>query len=234
MERSPGERSPIFGWLFGAAVAALIGAAIRALFYTPVEAFQGPAQKIIYLHVPAAVVALYVAFPLMAVASGLYLWLRDPRLDRLAEAAAEVGLAFTTVVLITGPIMGRPIWGAWWTWDARLTSTLFLWLMIAGYLVMRNAVDNDALRARYAAVLAILAVLLVPFIHLSVYLFRTLHPKPIFLKPSAPSAPPEMLVTMLIGMGATLLLFVALLRARYRLATDEAAAAARTDLAGAR
>lgn len=225
------KRSGLFGWLFWIAVAALAGAAVRALLFTPVEAFQGPAQKIIYLHVPAAVVALYVAFPLMAVASGLYLWLRDPRLDHLAETAAEVGLAFTTVVLVTGPIMGRPIWGAWWTWDARLTSTLFLWLIIAGYLVMRNAVDNEALRARYAAVLAILAVLLVPFIHLSVYLYRTLHPRPIFLKPSAPSAPPEMLTTMLIAMGATLLLFVALLRARYRLATREAESAARAALA---
>jgi heme exporter protein C len=231
---APRARSRLFGWLFWVAVAALVAAAVRALLFTPVEALQGPAQKIIYLHVPAAVVALYISFPLMAVASGVYLWLRDPRLDRLAESAAEVGLAFTTVVLVTGPIMGRPIWGAWWTWDARLTSTLFLWLIIAGYLVMRNAVDNEALRARYAAVLAILAVLLVPFIHLSVYLYRTLHPRPIFLKPSAPSAPPEMLVTMLVAMGATLLLFAALLRARYRLATDEAAQAARADLAEAR
>jgi heme exporter protein C len=227
-------RSRLFGWLFWLAVAALLATAVRALAFTPVDALQGPAQKIAYLHIPAAVVALYIAFPLMAVASGLYLWLRDPRLDRLAECAAEVGLVFTTVVLVTGPIMGRPIWGAWWTWDARLTSTLFLWLIVAGYLVMRNAVDNDALRARYAAVLAILAVLLVPFIHLSVYLFRTLHPRPIFLKPSAPSAPPEMLATILLATGATLLMFAALLHARYRLATDEAVQSARSDLAGAR
>jgi heme exporter protein C len=199
-----------------------VAAYVRAISFTPVEAFQGPAQKIVYIHVPAAVMALYVALPLMGVASALFLWLHDPRLDRLAESAAEVGLLFTTVVLVTGPIMARPIWGAWWTWDARLTSTLFLWLILMGYLVMRGAVENDTLRARYAAVLAVLAVLLVPFIHLSVYLYRTAHPRPIFLKPSAPSAPPEMLVTILMATAATFLLFVALLRARYRLATAEA------------
>jgi heme exporter protein C len=212
--------------------AALVAAYVRAISFTPVEAFQGPAQKIIYIHIPAAVLALYVALPLMAVASGLFLWLGDPRLDRLAESAAEVGLLFTTVVLVTGPIMARPIWGAWWTWDARLTSTLFLWLILLGYLVMRDAVENDSLRARYAAVLAILAVLLVPFIHLSVYLYRTAHPRPIFLKPSAPSAPPEMLATILIATGATLLLFVALLRARYLLATAEAESTSRSDPEG--
>jgi heme exporter protein C len=208
-----------YGLLFWVAVAAVLATFVRIAFFTPIEASQGPAQKIFYIHVPAAVTALYLAFALMAVASVLYLWLRDPKLDRVASTSAEVGLAFTTVVLVTGPLWAKPVWGTWWSGDARLTSTLFLWLIILGYLILRQAVDDRAQRARYSAVLAILAGLLIPFIHLSVYLFRTLHPRPIVLKPSAPSLPPEMLTTLVMSFASFALLFVALLLARYRLAT---------------
>jgi heme exporter protein C len=208
-----------FGWLAWVAVVAFIGDCVRIAYFTPIEASQGPAQKIFYIHVPAAITALYLAFALMAVASVLYLWLRDPKLDRVAECAAEVGLAFTTIVLVTGPLWAKPVWGTWWSGDARLTSTLFLWLIILAYLILRQAVEDRAQRARYSAVLAILAGLLIPFIHLSVYLFRTLHPQPIVLKPSAPSLPSEMLTTLMISFATFVLLFVALLRARYRLAT---------------
>jgi heme exporter protein C len=218
VRRSPERSGPVFGWLFWLAVAAVAASYVRALFFTPVEALQGPAQKIFYIHVPAAFTALYLAFALMAIASVLYLWLRDPALDRVAATAAEVGLAFTTVVLTTGPLWARPIWGTWWSWDARLTSTLFLWLIILGYLLLRNAVEDREMRARYSAVLAILAGLLIPFIHLTVYLFRTLHPQPIVLKPSAPSLPRAMGVTLALSFLSFALLFVALLRARYRLA----------------
>ena len=198
------------------AVAAVM---VRAIWFTPLEARQGAAQKILYVHATSAFVGLYLAFGLLAVASGLYLWLRDEKLDRVAESAAEVGLVFLTVVLITGPLWGRPIWGAWWTWDARLTLTLFLWFVVVGYVVLRGATEDRAMRARYSAVLGILAALLVPFIHLSVYLFRTLHPMPIVLKPEAPSMPREMLVTFLSAFAAFTLLFVGMMRARYRLAT---------------
>ena len=192
---------------------------VRAIFFTPIEAMQGPAQKILYVHATSAFVALYLAFALMAVCSLLYLVLKDEKLDRLAESLAEVGLAFTTVVLITGPLWGRPIWGAWWTWDARLTATLFLWFIIMGYILLRDAVEERGMRARYSAVLGLLAALLIPFIHLSVYLFRTMHPMPIVLKPSAPSMSPEMLVTFMSAFFAFTLLFAGLLRARYRYAT---------------
>jgi heme exporter protein C len=180
-------------------------------------ALQGPAQKIFYLHAPAAWVA-FMAFALVAIVSGLYLWLREDRLDRIAESSAEVGVVFTTVVLTTGPIWGRPVWGAYWTWDARLTLTLFLWFIYVAYLVMRGALTDRAMRARYSAVLGILGALLIPFIHLSVYLFRTLHPRPIIMKPSAPSLPGEMLTTLLLAFASFTLLYVALLRARYRYA----------------
>jgi heme exporter protein C len=192
---------------------------VRAILFTPSEALQGPAQKILYVHVPAAFVALYLAFALMAVCSALYLFLKDEKLDRLAESLAEVGLAYTTVVLITGPIWAKPIWGAWWTWDARLTSTLFLWFIILGYLLLRGAVEDRGMRARYSAVLGLLAALLIPFIHLSVYLFRTMHPEPIILKPSAPSMSPEMLRTFIASFLAFTLLFLGFVRARYRYAT---------------
>ena len=205
--------------LLGAALLAVAGVYVRALMFTPIEARQGAAQKILYVHATSAIVGLYIAFGLMAVASLLYLWLKDAKLDRVAESSAEVGLCYTTVVLATGPLWGKTIWGAWWTWDARLTSTLFLWFIIVAYLLLRGAVEEPGRRARYAAVLGILASLLVPFIHLSVYLFRTLHPMPIVLKPSAPSMPPEMQTTFFAGLLAFILLFAALMRTRYRLAT---------------
>ncbi|MBA3341341.1 MAG: cytochrome c biogenesis protein CcsA [Gemmatimonadaceae bacterium] len=202
-----------------AAVAAVAATYVRAILFTPLEATQGPAQKILYLHAPAAWVA-FLAFGLVALSSALYLWLREERLDRIAEASAEVGVVFTTVVLITGPLWGKPVWGTYWTWDARLTLTLFLWFIYLGYMVLRGAIDDRAMRARYSAVLGILGALLIPFIHLSVYLFRTLHPLPILLKPSAPSLPSEMLTTLLLAFGSFTLLYAALLRARYRLAVE--------------
>jgi len=207
-------------WLPVAAGVAVAGTIIRAAFFTPLEAKQGAAQKIFYLHVPAAWVA-FLAFFLVAVASGVYLWLRDPRLDRFAESSAEVGVVFTTVVLITGPLWAKPIWGTYWAWwDVRLVSTLFLWFIYLAYLVLRGAIDSPELRARYSAVLGILGALLIPFIHLSVYLFSTMHPMPIVGKPSKPSLPGEMLLTLMISLASFTLLYLAFLRSRYTYAVE--------------
>jgi heme exporter protein C len=204
---------------------AVVGAVVRAAYFTPLEAKQGAAQKIFYIHVPAAWVA-FLAFFLVAVASGVYLWLRDARLDRFAESSAEVGVIFTTVVLITGPLWAKPIWGTWWAWwDVRLVSTLFLWFIYVSYIVLRGAIDSPELRARYSAILGILGALLIPFIHLSVYLFSTMHPMPIVGKPSKPSLPGEMLLTLFVALGAFTLLYVAFVRSRYRYATERDAAA---------
>lgn len=189
---------------------------ILALQFTPVEIRQGLAQKIFYVHVPAAWSAL-VAFSLVGIVSALYLWLRDPRLDRFAASSAEVGLVFSLVMLTTGPIWGKPIWGVWWTWDARLTLTLFLFFLFVGYLALRAALDDPAERARFAAVVGIMGLILVPFVHLSVYLFRTLHPAPVVLKPSAPSLPPEMLRTLLISVGVYTILYLGFVLVRYGL-----------------
>ena len=222
---APARPALMDGWLVAAALA-VAAAYVRVIWFTPPEATQGLAQKIYYLHLPAALNA-YIAFAVVAITSVVYLWLRDPRADRVAESSAEVGLLFTTVVLTTGPIWGKPVWGTWWTWDARLTLTLFLWFIYAGYLVLRGAVTEPEMRARYSAVLGILGALLIPFIHMSVYLFRTLHPMPIVLKPERPSLPPEMLHTLLFSFAAFVLVYLALVRARYRLSTEHALLAER-------
>jgi len=213
-----------FSKLGAVAILAVVGAYIRAIFFTPFDALQGPVQKIFYVHVASGFVGLYLGFGLVFVASVLYLWLRDPKLDRVAASSAEVGFVFTSVVLITGPLWGRPVWGTYWAWDAKLTLTLFLWFIFAGYIILRGAIDDFEMRARFSAVLGILGALLVPFIHLSVYFFRTLHPMPVLLKPSAPSISREMLITISAWLCAFILLYAWLLRERYLLAVDRDAA----------
>jgi heme exporter protein C len=213
-------------WLPALAGISVAGAVARAAFFTPLEAKQGAAQKIFYIHVPAAWVA-FMAFGLVAVTSAVFLWLRDERLDRFAESSAEVGVVFTTVVLITGPLWAKPVWGTYWAWwDVRLVSTLFLWFIYLAYIVLRGAVESPGLRARYSAILGILGALLIPFIHLSVYLFATMHPKPIVGKPSAPSLPNEMLLTLMFSLFAFTLLYFAFVRSRYRYAAERDAALA--------
>jgi heme exporter protein C len=206
-------------WLDITAVLAMLGAFVRAIYFTPPERLQGYAQKIFYIHVPSAWIA-FLAFGLTAFAGAYWLFLKDQRLDRFAEASAEVGVVFTTGVLVTGPLWGKPIWGTWWVWDARLTSTLFLWFLFLGYLVLRGAVEDRDARARYSAVVGILGALLIPFIHLSVYLFRTQHPMPVVANPTGVQMPWVMVQTLLISLGAFTLTYIALVRARMALAAE--------------
>jgi len=206
---------PAVDWVLGVAVLAVALVYVRAIYFTPIEASQGPSQKIYYLHL-GSVLGGYLAFGVVALMSLVHLWLRDDRADRLAASACEIALLFFTVVLITGPLWARPIWGAWWSWELRTTLTLLLWFLSIGYLIMRGAIDAPAMRARYSAVLGLMQALLIPFIHLSVYLVTAMHPMPILLKPDKPSLPSEMLVTLLSSIAAFLFLSVALMRARYR------------------
>ena len=202
------------GWWMAIALLLVAVVYVRALAFTPEEATQGLAQKIFYIHAPSAWVA-FLAFGIVGVCSVIYLVMKDPRLDLFAASSAEVGTVFTTVVLVTGPIWGKEIWGAWWTWDARLTSTLFLYFIYLAYLVLRTAVEEPGRRARYSAVLGILGALLVPFIHVSVYLFRTLHPMPVVLRPGKPELPGSMLATLLLSFAVFTIFYFALLARRY-------------------
>lgn len=198
-------------------LAGLVAVFVLAQLFTPTEIRQGLAQKIFYIHAPSAWAGL-LAFSMVGITGGLYLWLRDPRLDLFAESSAEVGLVFGTIVLTTGPVWGKPVWGTWWTWDARLTLTLFLFFLFVGYLALRSALADPSERARFSAVVGILGLLLVPFVHLSVYMFRTLHPKPVLLKPSAPSMDPTMLRTLLVSIGVFTILYLGFVMTRYGLA----------------
>lgn len=201
-------------------LAGLAAVYVLALRFTPVERFQGLPQKIFYVHVPAAWCAL-LAFSLVGIASALYLWLRDPRLDLFAESAASAGLVLSVVMLTTGPLWGKPVWNTWWTWDARLTFTLILFFLFLGYRALRSALQDPLERARFSAVVGILGLVLVPFVHLTVYFFRTLHPQPIVLKPSAPSLPWEMLRTLLASLGVFTVLLIGFITTRYALGRME-------------
>jgi heme exporter protein C len=196
------------------ALLGLVGVFIRALAFTPIERTQGPAQKIFYVHAPAAWGAL-LAFAIAGILSLTYLWLKDRKIDAIAAASAEVGLALSIAMLTTGPIWGKTVWGTWWSWDARLTSTLFIFLLFIGYRVLRGAIVDPETRARYSAVIGIMALVLVPFIHMTVYLFRTLHPDPVVLQPGRPSLPGAMLVTLLLSVGVFTVLYVGFVMQRY-------------------
>ena len=200
--------------LTGLGLLAVAAACVRAIAFTDVERVQGPAQKIMYVHVPSAWCA-FMAFGLVGICSILYLWLGDRRLDAFAEASAEVGVVLVGIVLLTGPLWGKPIWGTWWQWEPRLTSTLFLFFLFVGYLTLRRAMFDPAERARYSAVVGILGAMLVPFIHLSVYMFRTIHPRPVVLNPTGPTMPGSFVLTLLSSLAAFTLLYFGLVTVRY-------------------
>lgn len=148
-----------------------------ASWTAPVEATEGMVQKIMYVHVPSVWNA-YLAFFVGMVASIGFLVTKKRAWDRVALASIEIGVLFCTLVLVTGPIWAKPVWGVWWAWDARLTSTLVLWFMYVGYLVVRMLATERAQAARWSAVVAIIAFLDVPIVHWSVQWWRTLHPLP--------------------------------------------------------
>lgn len=208
------------GWI-GPALAVL-GVALsmvvlwQVFFWVPTEASQGVVQRIFYLHVPAAWVA-FMAFGIVAFASAVYLWLGDERADMAALAAAEGGMVFTTIVLLTGPLWGKIAWGTYWAWEPRLVLTLLLWFIYLGYFMVRSATENPEKGKRFAAVVGIVGALDIPLIHVSVLWFRSLHPQPVVLKAEGPTLHPDMLVTLLTGFLAFTILFVGLMILRYGL-----------------
>jgi heme exporter protein C len=197
-------------------LAGLVGLYWMSFFWVSTEATQGIVQRIFYVHVPAAWTS-FLAFGISALCSAVYLWLRDDRLDRAAVSAAEGGLIFATVVLTTGPLWGRIAWGTYWTWEPRLTLTLLLWFIFVGYFMVRNSTEDPEKGKRFAAVVAIVGALDIPFIHLSVLWFRSLHPQPVVAKPDGPTLPGDMLATLLTGLGVFTVLFFGLFFFRYAL-----------------
>lgn len=187
-----------------------------SFFWVSTEVNQGIVQRIFYVHVPAAWTC-FLAIGISALCSGVYLWLRDDRLDRAAMCAAEGGLVFATIVITTGPLWGKIAWGTYWTWEPRLTLTLLLWFIFVGYFMVRNATEDPEKGKRFAAVVAIVGALDIPFIHLSVIWFRSLHPQPVVARPDGPTLPGDMLVTLLFGLLVFTVLFFGLFLFRYAL-----------------
>ncbi len=188
-----------------------------SFFWVSTELSQGVAQRIFYVHVPAAWTA-FLAFGISALCSAMYLWLRDERFDQAALSAAEGGMFFATIMLTTGPLWGRIAWGTYWTWEPRLTLTLLLWFIFLGYFMVRSSTENPEKGKRFAAVVAIVGALDIPFIHVSVLWFRSLHPQPVVIRPdSGPSLPGDMLTLLLTSLGVFTLLFAGLFVLRYAL-----------------
>ena len=188
----------------------------EVFFWVSTERTMGVVQRIFYVHVPSAWVAFF-AFGIVAVCGAVYLWLKDDRLDMAAVAAAEGGMLFTTIVLLTGPLWGRVAWGTWWTWEPRLTLTLLLWFIYLGYFLVRATTENSERGKRFAAVVGIVGALDIPLIHVSVQFFRSLHPEPVVIKPEGPTLPGDMLTTLFTGFAAFTFVFLAFFLFRYGL-----------------
>jgi heme exporter protein C len=202
---------------FAAACWALIAVAGYAIFFlAPQERTMGAIQRIFYFHVASAWVS-FLAFFLVFVAGIVYLATRGPRWDWLGLAAAEVGLAFTSVVLVTGPIWAKPVWGIWWTWDARLTSTFVLWLLYMTYLLLRTLVVEPGRRAVFCAVFGIFAFLDVPLVYVSIRIWRTQHPQPVVGGGEGSGLDAVMWRILLLTVTALVALMVLLIHQRYRL-----------------
>jgi heme exporter protein C len=209
-----------------AAVRAVGWAALLALalwlalvaFFAPVEAVQGIVQKIFYAHVPNVIPA-YLGFTLTAIGGVGFLATRRGHWEQLSVAGAEVGLVFCTLILVTGPIWAKPVWGHWWVWDLRLTSTLILWFIYVAYLLLRGfAFGSDAART-FSSIYGIAGLLAVPFVYFAVDLARgdTLHPS----NPAREGLPPAMAWTLAAGMVAYLLAFAWLAARRLSIARLE-------------
>lgn len=207
----------ILGWLAAAALAAGL---VMAFAVAPREVTQGNVQRIMYVHVPAVLVA-YLAFGVVFVGSIAYLWKRAEAADRVAHASAEVGLLFLGVGIATGSIWGKPTWGTWWTWDARITSVTIVFVIFLGYLLLRGMTEDAERGARYAAVLGILGALNIPLVHQSVNWWRTLHQPASMLKAGGMTMPASILVPVLLNVAAFALLCAYFVVKRVRLLQAE-------------
>jgi heme exporter protein C len=186
--------------------------------YAPQEATMGEVQRIFYVHVSCAWTAM-IAFFLIFLGSIAYLWKRKDAADAFAYGAAEIGFIYCTCVVVTGPLWAKPVWGIWWTWDARLTLTFVLWLLFVAYLMLRSYVVNPARSAVLAAVVGIIGFVDVPIDYMAIRWWRTQHPSPVIAGGEGSGLDPRMWVALLVTWGAFLCLFAYLMRQYLRLAT---------------
>lgn len=191
----------------------MLVAAALIFFYAPEDYLQREPQRIFYLHVSSAIAA-FSCFGVVLVSSLVYLRNRSLSADRLARAAALVGVILTTVTLVMGMLYAKPIWGTFWTWDARLTSTLVLWIIYAGYLLLRRLAEPGPQAARFAAIVGIFGFVDVPIVYFSVTWWRTQHPGSVIV---TNALPPQMLLTFLVTLACTLFLAAVLTAIRYRI-----------------
>lgn len=211
------------GRLLGAAsLVSLVVGGYLGLVWSPPDVNQHDVMRIMYVHVPSAWTA-YLAFFVTLIGSIMYLWKQDALYDALAVSAAEIGVLMTALTLATGSTWGRPIWGVWWTWDPRLTSTAILFVIYVGYLMLRALQSDPLARARQSAVVGIIGFIDIPIVHFSVLWWRSLHQAPTVLKPNLgqPSMDGRMEVTLLINVLAFTILFLYVLGQRMRLARLE-------------
>jgi heme exporter protein C len=202
-------------FLGAASLVMMLVSLYMVFLWVPTEADQGIVQRIFYFHVPCAWVA-FASFGLVAIAGIFYLWLGGQIWDDLGYAAAETGMLFCTLVLITGSLWAKPIWGAWWTWDSRLTTTFVLWLLYGGYLMLRATMNDSPQVARYAAVIGIVAALDVPVVIVSVRLWRTIHPAVLVTRQGGHGLQdPRMIITLLVSLGAFTVMWAWMLMVRF-------------------
>jgi heme exporter protein C len=187
-----------------------------ALFIAPDEKTMHEIQRIFYYHVPSAISA-FIAFFIVFLGSVAFLVTGNDKWDILACSGAEVGVACSSIVLITGPIWARPVWGIWWTWDARLTSTFVLWLLYISYLILRGLLEDPQRRATLSAIFGIFAFLDVPLVYLSNRLWRTQHPQPVVLGGQNSGLAPGMGQVLLICFIAIACVMIVVLMDRYQL-----------------
>jgi heme exporter protein C len=202
-------------WLSAATVVLLLAiSAYGAFFVAPTEATMGLVQRIFYLHAPCGMTALF-AFLFSFTGNLLYLFRREAKWDWLSISCAEVGLAFCTVVLLTGPIWAKPAWGVYWAWDARLTSTLVLWLLYVSYLILRTLVEDPDRRALISAFYGVFIFLDVPLVYGSIWWWRTQHPQPVVF--GGGGLDPVMRKVFYLSWLSLMCLMVLLIRQRYEL-----------------
>ena len=202
----------------------LLACGLWVFVFAPTETEQGFVQKIMYIHVPSVIVT-YLAFFVTFAFGIAYLWKRLLVFDRIAKVSAEIGLIFCAMVLLSGAIWGRPTWGTYWVWDARLTTTLLLFLIFLGYFLLRLSVQDREKEARFASVLGIIGFLDIPIVHKSVEWWRTLHQPSTLFKveegAAKPAMPPELLYPLLASMFAMLLFYGYLLLLRWQMEENQ-------------